>query len=104
MTRLLRLRLPGLRPALGLAALIAGCGLTPDTVPSSAGPPSAPAPLTAAEARANMSAKERHDRLVDYFPNVELITHTGRRVRFYDDLIFDRTVLINFMYTTCDGI
>ncbi len=37
------------------------------------------------------------------FPNVALTTHEGKTVRFYDDLLKDKTVLINFMYTTCDG-
>lgn len=36
----------------------------------------------------------------DYFPNVELTTHTGERVRFYD-LIKGKTVAIELMYTTC---
>ncbi|HVF58858.1 MAG TPA: SCO family protein [Thermoanaerobaculia bacterium] len=35
-----------------------------------------------------------------YFPNVELTTHDGRRVRFFD-LIEDKVVLINFIYTSC---
>jgi len=39
-----------------------------------------------------------------YFPNTDLTTSDGRRVKFYDDLIRDKTVLINFMYTDCDGI
>ena len=39
-----------------------------------------------------------------YFPNVILRTHENRTVRFYDDLIKDRTVLITFMYATCEGI
>ena len=39
-----------------------------------------------------------------YFPNVELVTHEGRKVRFYDDLIKDKIVLINFMYAECTGI
>jgi len=34
-------------------------------------------------------------------PNVALRTHRGREVRFYDDLIKAKTVLINFMYTAC---
>lgn len=38
------------------------------------------------------------------FPNVELTTHEGKKVRFYDDLIKDKIVTINFMYATCDGI
>ena len=36
-----------------------------------------------------------------YFPNVVLRTHDNKRVRFYDDLIRDKIVLINFFYTTC---
>jgi protein SCO1/2 len=36
-----------------------------------------------------------------YFPNVPLTTHDGRKVRFFDDLIKDKVVLINFIYTTC---
>ena len=39
-----------------------------------------------------------------YFPNTELTTHEGKTVRFYDDLLRDRVVLVNFMYTQCDGI
>ena len=37
-------------------------------------------------------------------PNVPLVTHTGRHVRFYDDLIRDRKVVISFMYAHCEGI
>jgi protein SCO1/2 len=36
-------------------------------------------------------------------PNLVLKTHEGKNVRFYDDLIKDKIVLINFMYVTCDG-
>ena len=37
----------------------------------------------------------------DRFPNVVLKTHEGRNVRFYDDLLKDKIVMINFMYATC---
>lgn len=37
----------------------------------------------------------------NYFPNIPLTTHDGRTVRFFDDLIKDRVVAINFIYTTC---
>lgn len=40
----------------------------------------------------------------NYFPNFELVTHEDRKVRFYDDLIKDKIVVINFMYAKCDGI
>jgi protein SCO1/2 len=39
-----------------------------------------------------------------YFPNFELTTHEGKKVRFYDDLIKDKIVVINFMYVKCEGI
>lgn len=36
-----------------------------------------------------------------YFPNVTLTTHDGQRVRFFDDVLKGKVVLINFIYTTC---
>ena len=38
-----------------------------------------------------------------YFPNVVLTTHEGKKVRFYDDLIKDKIVVINLMYARCEG-
>ena len=37
----------------------------------------------------------------NYFPNVELVTQDGKKVRFYDDLIKDKVFAINFIYTRC---
>ena len=34
-------------------------------------------------------------------PNVVLTTHEGEQVRFYDDLVKDKFVTINMVYTTC---
>ena len=39
-----------------------------------------------------------------YFPNAVLQTHEGRKVRFYDDVIRGKIVVINMMYTACTGI
>ena len=36
-----------------------------------------------------------------YFPNVELTTQLGAKVRFFDDLIRDKVVAINFIFTRC---
>lgn len=36
-----------------------------------------------------------------YFPNIVLRSHHGKTVRFYDDLLRGKVVLINFIYTTC---
>lgn len=37
----------------------------------------------------------------EYIPNVVVQTQEGTRVRFYDDLVKGKVVLINFMFTTC---
>ena len=39
-----------------------------------------------------------------HFPNVDLVTHEGKEVRFYDNVLRDRKVVINFMYTVCSNI
>ena len=39
-----------------------------------------------------------------YFPDVVLTTHEGKRVRFYDDLLKDKIVVLNMMYADCTGI
>jgi len=41
---------------------------------------------------------------VDYFPNVPVVTHEGKELRFYDDLIKGKIVVINFIYTSCTSI
>ncbi len=37
------------------------------------------------------------------FTNARLRTHENKEVRFYDDLIRGKQVLINLMYATCEG-
>jgi len=39
-----------------------------------------------------------------YFPDTVLQDHTGKRVRFYTDLLKGKIVVINMMYTVCTGI
>lgn len=39
-----------------------------------------------------------------HFPNLGLVTHEGQDVRFYDHVLQDRKVVINFMYTVCSNI
>ena len=40
----------------------------------------------------------------DYFPNVVLYTHEGRRALFYDDLLRGKTVMINCMSVANDAV
>jgi protein SCO1/2 len=37
----------------------------------------------------------------EYFPNVPLVTHEGKTVHFFDDLIEGKVVVINFIFTSC---
>jgi|SRR5205085_2577216 len=39
-----------------------------------------------------------------HLPNVELITQDGKTVHFYDDLVKDKRVVIQFMFTRCKDI
>jgi cytochrome oxidase Cu insertion factor (SCO1/SenC/PrrC family) len=39
-----------------------------------------------------------------YFPNVLLTTSEGKQVRFFDDLIKGKVVVINFLYTSCPDV
>lgn len=40
----------------------------------------------------------------DYFSNAEVVTQDGETVRFYDDLIRDRIVVISFIFTSCKDL
>jgi protein SCO1/2 len=40
---------------------------------------------------------------VDLFSNGVLLTHENKQVKFYDDLIKGRQVIVNFMYASCTG-
>lgn len=37
-------------------------------------------------------------------PNIALTTHEGKQVRFYDDLVKDKFVTLNMMFTSCKAI
>src|SRR5260370_10841555 len=37
-------------------------------------------------------------------PNLPLITHEGKRVFFYDDLVKDKVVTLNFFFAKCDEL
>lgn len=39
-----------------------------------------------------------------HLPNIPLVTHEGKRVLFYDDLVKNKKVSMNFFYTHCDEV
>jgi len=47
-------------------------------------------------------ARQRIQRL--HLPNVPLLTHEGKRVMFYDDLIKNKVVSLNFFFAKCEEI
>jgi protein SCO1/2 len=44
------------------------------------------------------------DKRSERFPKVSLKTQDGKKVEFYNDLIKDKVVIINMMYTQCSGL
>lgn len=83
-----RLRLAPIVALAGLA--LAGCGAEPEG--PEADDPEAP------EARVPRGKRS------DGFSNIALRTQHGEEVRFYDDLVKDKVVIINLMYTQCPKI
>lgn len=51
-----------------------------------------------------MSGKTTAEASAAYFPNHVLLTQDNQPVRFYDDVLKGKVVLINFMFTTCTGV
>ena len=63
---------------------------------SAAGATGAFVPETQADARERVRQR--------YFPNVALRTQDNKKVHFYDDLIKNKIVTINFFYAKCEGV
>lgn len=40
----------------------------------------------------------------DRIPDIVLYTHEGKPVRFFEEFVQDKKVVVNFMYTVCKGI
>ncbi len=49
------------------------------------------------------AAADEEQRARDYFTNLELINQDGETVRFFDDVLKDKVVLISFIFTNCEG-
>jgi protein SCO1 len=40
----------------------------------------------------------------NYFPDVPVVTQDGKTLRFYDDMIKDKIVVVSFIYTSCSEL
>ncbi|HEY0171932.1 MAG TPA: SCO family protein [Pyrinomonadaceae bacterium] len=63
-----------------------------------------PAATTEASAAAAPDGKSVSAKSAAYFPNHTLVTQDDKTVRFYDDMLKGKVVLINFMFTQCAGV
>jgi protein SCO1/2 len=88
----------GRRNFLNMAATAAVATSVPHAAVAAAGEGAADkfVPETPASARSRI--QQRH------FPNIPLITHEGKEVRFYDDLVKDKVVMLNFFYALCGDV
>jgi protein SCO1 len=75
------------RKLLGAAAITPVAGILPN------------AAIGATPTFTSVSARARIQQ--QHLPNVPLITHEGKDVLFYDDLVKDKIVTFNFFYTNC---
>jgi len=48
-------------------------------------------------------ANAEEARARDYFTNLELVNQDGETVRFFDDVLRDKVVVISFIFTNCQG-
>lgn len=59
--------------------------------------------MALAQQNETSEGQSEDDRARDYFSNLELINQDGETVRFYDDVLKDKVVVINFIFTNCEG-
>src|SRR5499433_2894042 len=57
----------------------------------------------AVSAPTSLQAQDRHWG-EGYIPNLPVITQDGKTLRFYDDVIKGKIVVLNFIYTNCPDI
>jgi len=59
--------------------------------------------LPALTAQAQTSTVDEKERARSYFTNLELVNQDGETVQFFDDVMKDKVVVINFIFTNCKG-
>lgn len=89
-----------------LAAGVLGPAVLAETGKSLSPIPGAtPAAAKAGKAFAPMTQEIARKRIQEqHLPNLSMLTHEGKQVRFYDDLVQGKIVTLNFFYTHCDEI
>ncbi|MFM1767751.1 MAG: hypothetical protein RJA22_280 [Verrucomicrobiota bacterium] len=86
-----------------LKFLLSGAGLVAGAAALRGAATSAPVRLPAGPGPGSRLARARGKRS-DRIPDIVLTSHEGKKVRFFEDLVQDRKLAVNFMYTVCKGI
>jgi protein SCO1/2 len=60
--------------------------------------------LAALAAAALCAPADAQRRGPDFFPNLPVVDQDGQQLKFYDDLIKDKIVIVMFIYTSCTDI
>ncbi len=95
------LGLLGMAPFAGGVFSMSAVGATGNDARTGA---SAAGSTPAATSDQTVSAMARKRIQEQHLPNIPLLTHEGKQVRFYDDLIKDKIVTINFFFSQCKEI
>lgn len=88
----------GRRGLLRLAATVAAASGIPGAARAATGDD----PLAKFVPETQESARNRIQQ--QHLPNIPLIDHEGKEVRFYDDLVKDKVVMLNFFYALCADV
>jgi protein SCO1/2 len=83
------------KPRLASIAIVVGAGVSVALLALAERPPAPPVPPIDYQAYTSRALRE-------HFPNVPLVTQDKKTVRFYDDLIKDKVLIIQFMFTNCE--
>ena len=98
----------GLTPARAVAQIITDAAKTRANVSNQSamrGAAASAATLSGESAKETGNEKSASSESSEaYFPNLPLLTQENKAVRFYNDLLKGKVVLINFMFTTCKGV
>ncbi len=71
---------------------------------NNAASPDAAMPIPSESGKSPSPSMSPTDAAAHYFPNSVLLTQDNQPVRFFDDLLKGKTVLINFFFATCTGV
>ena len=86
------------RNFLNMTATAAVATSVPQAAVAAAGEGAAGKFLPETQASARSRIQQRH------LPNIPLVTHEGKEVRFYDDLVKGKVVTLNFFYALCGDV